>query len=120
MPTNTLYSHSRAGEAKSWLRRSETEVTRWSESWLGYTRFDGVWLTGDDWRAAPEAVRDALWRYVEAGGALLVAGAARLPSEGLPNVAAGDRLRVFYAGFGRAILAESNARNGLRLTISRP
>src|SRR5262245_47289934 len=53
---------------------SNLPLTEWSVNWLGYSRYSGVVVTGDDLRSAPAAVQDALWRYVECGGVLLVVG----------------------------------------------
>ena len=54
-------------------------VSAWSTSWLGFSRYDGVVVTGDDIRQMPPAVQSALRRYVECGGALLVLGGLELP-----------------------------------------
>src|SRR5262249_23112452 len=45
-------------------------LTEWSANWLGYSRYNGVVVTGDDLRAAPAEGQDAVWRYVECGGGL--------------------------------------------------
>ncbi len=54
-------------------------VSAWSTSWLGFSRYDGAVVTGDDIRQMPPAVQSALRRYVECGGALLVLGGLELP-----------------------------------------
>src|SRR5262245_7947412 len=56
-------------------------LTEWSANWLGYSRYNGVVVTGDDLRTAPAAVQDALWRYVECGGVLLVFGPWTAPRQ---------------------------------------
>src|SRR5262245_46092851 len=53
---------------------SNLPLIEWSMNWLGYSRYNGVVVTGDDLRSAPAAVQDALWRYAECGGVLLVFG----------------------------------------------
>ena len=53
-------------------------VSAWSTNWLGFSRYDGVVVTGDDIRQMPPAVQSALRRYVECGGALLVLGGREL------------------------------------------
>jgi hypothetical protein len=60
--------------------RAELPVTEWSTHWLGYSRYSGVVLTTADWRAMPDAVRGALWRYLECGGTLLIFGGAEIPT----------------------------------------
>ena len=53
-------------------------VSAWSTNWLGFSRYDGVVVTGDDIRQMPPGVQSALRRYVECGGALLVLGGREL------------------------------------------
>jgi hypothetical protein len=53
----------------------------WSANWLGYSRYSGVVVTSDDLRAASAAVQDALWRYVECGGVLLIFGQWTAPQQ---------------------------------------
>jgi hypothetical protein len=56
-------------------------MPEWSASWLGYSSFDGVIVTPDELRAAPEGVRSALLRYVECGGSLVVIGEWEAPKQ---------------------------------------
>lgn len=56
-------------------------LAEWSEHWLAYAQFNGVLVTADELRGAPEAVRAALLRYVECGGALIVFGAWPVPAQ---------------------------------------
>jgi len=56
-------------------------LTEWSASWLSYSGYNGVVVTGDDLRSAPAPVQDALWRYVECGGVLLVFGQWTAPQQ---------------------------------------
>ena len=75
--------------------RAEQAVGAWSPHWLAYSRYDGVALSVEEYRGAPDGVRDALRRYAEAGGALLIFGATP------PDAArAGERLRTQPVGFG--------------------
>ena len=39
------------------IRRSESEVNRWSSNWLGYPRYDGVMVSADEMRLMPAPVR---------------------------------------------------------------
>jgi hypothetical protein len=99
-------------------------VQEWSRSWLGYSRYDGVVVTGDDLRAMPEAVQVALWRYLECGGSMLVLGAWTVPpswqarqdwlraeepeAEGASKgrAAPGENsLRRYHVGFGKLIVS---------------
>ena len=50
-------------------------VEQWSRSWLGYTGFAAVLVTGEDLRRMPAAVAAALRGWVFSGGQLVVLGA---------------------------------------------
>lgn len=56
------------------LQRSERELDAWPGRWLAYSAYDAVALSATEWQRAHESVRDALWRYAECGGVLIVAG----------------------------------------------
>ena len=78
--------------------------SQWSTHFLGYTRFAALLLTADDLRAAPEPVREAIDRYVEIGGTLIVFGdytpepVARRKTERVPHGDAYDK------GFGAVLV----------------
>ena len=87
-------------------------VSAWSRSWLGFSRYDGVIVTGDDIRQMPPDVQSALWRYVECGGALFVLGGRELPEnwrlkESLkPEFSTGSvGIAVYEVGFGQCIVS---------------
>jgi hypothetical protein len=50
----------------------------WSDNWLAYSRYDGVVVTGEDFRALLPEAQTALWQYVETGGCLLVLGREKI------------------------------------------
>ncbi len=86
------------------LLRAESDTVGWSHSWLAYSCYEGVVLTGDELQAMPAEVRAALWRFVECGGVLTVLGGdapteRRIDTTELPL----KQLRVHYAGFGVCI-----------------
>jgi hypothetical protein len=56
-------------------------MQEWSTNWLGYSSFDGVIVTSDELRAAPESVRSTLLRYVECGGSMVVIGEWEIPKQ---------------------------------------
>ncbi len=81
----------------------------WNDNWLGYTKYDGVLITAAEFQALPEAVRNALVRYVECGGSLLIAGAWQPPPswKQRPTPVAG--LSNYRVGFGECLaIAEPN------------
>lgn len=80
-------------------------VSAWSSSWLGYSRYDSVIVTGDDVRRMPPEVQSALWRYVECGGALLVLGGRELPNSwGLKAATDTTEFVNYHVGFGQCIV----------------
>ena len=81
-------------------------VSAWSSNWLGYSRYDGVIVTGDDLRRMPPEVQSALWRYVECGGVLLVLGGRELPNSwGLKSETDTTEFVNYHAGFGQCFVA---------------
>ena len=95
-------------------------VSAWSTSWLGFSRYDGVVVTGDDIRTMPPDVQSALWRYVECGGALFVLGGQELPEswkleESLKSKISTDatEIAVHDVGFGQCIVSPKMDTKGL-------
>ena len=95
-------------------------VSKWSTSWIGFSRYDGVVVTDDDIRRMPPDVQSALWRYVECGGALFVLGGRERPEswrvEGSlksesPSDAPG--WAAYDVGFGRYIVSPDIDTKGL-------
>jgi hypothetical protein len=80
-------------------------ASAWSKSWLGFSRYDGVVVTGDNVRQMPPEVQSALWRYVECGGTLLVLEGRELPQSWGLEIAS-DRARFvnYDVGFGQCIV----------------
>jgi hypothetical protein len=79
--------------------QSESPVANWSPNWLGYCRYDGVVVTEPDVARMPVAVRQALRRYVECGGCLVVYGVSEVPGEFRSEAGSGDG-RTHHIGFG--------------------
>ena len=93
--------------------RSETAVTEWSTTWLGYSSYDGVVLTADEIRALPEPAASALIRYVECGGSLLVIGSWQVPQPWRVEKQQDGALSTYNAGFGGCMVSENGAVEGL-------
>jgi hypothetical protein len=85
--------------------RPELDVTAWSTSWLAYSCYDGVVVSGDELGRAPAAVQTALWQFAETGGALLVLGEAKLPDGWRPRGGPTADHKLYDAGFGEAVVA---------------
>ncbi len=75
------------------------------ERWLGFSCFDGVALRAGQLDELPTATREALWRYVECGGGLLVVGAARIPDAWKHGGSPLKGLTAYYPGFGQCLVA---------------
>jgi hypothetical protein len=67
------------------LIRAELPIAEWSDTWLSYTPYDVIALTGAELNAMPPAARSALFSYAECGGNLLVLGAADVPKTWRPS-----------------------------------
>ena len=95
-------------------------VSAWSTSWLGFSCYDGVVVTGNDILMMPPDVQSALWHYVECGGALLVLGGRELPEswkleESLKSKVPTDsaEIAVYDVGFGQCIVSPEMDAKGL-------
>jgi hypothetical protein len=85
--------------------KSELPVTGWSRNWLGYSRYDGIAVSGPDMKSMPPEVRTAVIQYVECGGSLLILGAWEVPDEWWGR---GERtstgLDTYYVKFGEVLI----------------
>jgi hypothetical protein len=86
--------------------RSDVPLRLWLDTWLGYSRYDGVIVTGEELATAPPAVQTALWQYAETGGSLLVLGAANVPESWKKRPTDKTGLKVHSAGFGAILTCE--------------
>lgn len=75
------YLQTSDGKPRFTAARIELPVSEWSRHWLGYSGYDGVLVTAVEWQGALDNVRQALWRYVECGGTLLVFGGLDVPAQ---------------------------------------
>jgi hypothetical protein len=83
---------------------SDVPVSSWMTTWLGYSRYDGVVVTGEELAAAPEEVRAALWQYAETGGSLLVLGTANVPESWKKRREDKAGMAVYQTGLGTALV----------------
>ena len=111
-PSTVPFSSSSSGPMPYEIVDLGFPVSSWSTSWLGFSSFDGVVVTGDAIRRMPPDVQFALWRYVECGGSLFVLGGRELPEQWglkmlpkseLSTPAAG--LTLYDVGFGECIVS---------------
>jgi hypothetical protein len=78
------------GLKRTYDRSSQRDITTklwdagvevWPSNWLAYSCYDGVMVSAEDFAAMRPSTRDALIRYTEAGGNLMVVGAWSAPKE---------------------------------------
>jgi hypothetical protein len=86
---STAFGESKPSHDTSSIRLAQFDegIQRWSTNWLAYTRFDGIILRAIQFDAAPAPVREAVWRYVESGGVLLLLGRPDLPERAPKHLA---------------------------------
>jgi hypothetical protein len=84
--------------------RDESPAANWSDSWLGYSGYDGVVVTSQEMAGMPAEVSSALWRYAECGGTLLIIGPWEVPHPWRQRVLKSAPLTTYYAGFGQCIV----------------
>jgi hypothetical protein len=104
---------SRTSAINAQFIRSTAPITTWSNHWLGYTRYDGIIVVREDMeqlqRESNESrdVLQALWRYTELGGVLLVLGPGDAPVPVTWKRYALNKagLNVFQVGFGQCMIA---------------
>jgi hypothetical protein len=87
--------------------RDDRPISEWGGNWIGYSRYDGVVVTGAEFASAPPEVRTALFQYAEAGGVLVVLGDAKVPPSWRKQTEI-PGFRALDAGFGTAVIATSN------------
>ena len=54
------------------ILQTQLSMAQWSTRWLAYSGYDGIVLAWPEMQSAPPQVAAALWKYVEAGGNLLL------------------------------------------------
>jgi hypothetical protein len=77
----------------------------WPTDWLAYSGYDGVAVAAEDLQAAPPAVREALWRYAECGGSLVLVGKATVPDSWGQARADEEGFTCYYPGLGECLVS---------------
>jgi hypothetical protein len=90
------------------------DLAEWSPHWLAYSSYDGLVLTAEQVSEAPAAVREALWRYVECGGALLILGTTKVPDSWQRRQQQKEGLICYYPGFGECFVSAAADLNDQR------
>ena len=84
------------------------EGQAWSTSWLGYSSYDGVVLTGRQLKDISPETKNALWQYVECGGSFLLIGTGDLPQSWERFKIKGKDWSEYYPGFGQCLVFPDN------------
>jgi hypothetical protein len=85
--------------------RADVPIELWMDSWLAYSRYDAVVVTGDDLATpAASAVQTALWQYAETGGSVLILGTANVPPTWQKRKIDKEGLTIYHAGFGTILV----------------
>lgn len=92
--------------------RADLPISGWSERWLAYSRYDGIFVTREDLAeleaGTPDvkAILAALWQYVETGGTMVVLGpgAVTVPLTWRKYATQAEGLTIYPCGFGHCVL----------------
>jgi len=104
-------SSSSSGTVLLELLRAETPTAQWAPRWLAYTCYDGIFLTAADLATASPEAADALWRFAECGGALVVQGNCPIPETwaAMPLARVPNGLKAYRTGFGTCIICPATS-----------
>lgn len=108
-PGSSMARYSGSGIQASY-ERSEMALSQWSTDWLGYSRYDGVVLTGTDMERMPVAVKSAIYDYVQCGGTLLVLGDWQDSAAWRGNTKVSGPFNVNHKGFGICIIDDDETK----------
>jgi hypothetical protein len=92
------------------LLRSELPTSQWSTNWLGYSCYDAILLTEQEANEMPPQVQQAVRRFIEAGGVLMING-RHVPgafSQGGMSLGAED----YGVGFGHVMASREDGPSG--------
>jgi hypothetical protein len=92
--------------------RADLAVSGWSNRWLAYSRYDGLFVTREDLEelergtAEGKAVLLAIWQYVETGGTLVVLGPGKVnvPAAWARHSTTVEGLTKYRPGFGLCLV----------------
>jgi hypothetical protein len=120
-----------AGENEVAYLAYKSPTPEWSANWVGYSSFDGVMITAEEFNGAPDAVRSALWRFAECGGSLLIIGAWEIPKQWQSrrvvivevkdeddgskklSMALSPKTQSYNVGFGQVTIIDAASVNGV-------
>ncbi len=90
------------------LTRTELPPSQWSDKWLSYSCFDGVFISDDDIEDMSPGTINALQDYVSTGGSLTVLGDYSIENfweKDKKNISEG--MISYYSGFGEYLVVYS-------------
>ncbi len=83
-------------------------TNQWSSNWHHYTRYDGIILTKQEFVLTPAPIQMAMWRYVEAGGSLLIEGRTTIPDPWTSFHTTESDILTYHVGFGRCLFLKES------------
>jgi len=89
------------GKTSDGTIKHELGMSDWSSNWTAYGHFDAVVLTAADYNNLPAPAREAVHRYTELGGCLIVIGKTSLPVSWAEKHG-GRKTYEYTAGLGTA------------------
>ena len=97
--------------------RSDVDTNQWTPNWLGYSCYDAVLLTAEEFEGMAPPLQTALRRYAECGGEVLIHG-RRVP----PLLSEGgepDRVTGYRVGLGHVAASGRNNWNAAARLIEK-
>lgn len=101
------------------FKRTEHAPSSWYTHWLDYTAYAGVMMTGSEWDSSSTSVRQALIKYVEAGGSLFVVGAWKKPPHWKSKAFISSNLQEYRPLFGRVLAMTQSTASTITLLETR-
>ncbi|MFZ2957163.1 MAG: hypothetical protein WA705_09755 [Candidatus Ozemobacteraceae bacterium] len=89
---------------------ADIPVTAWSSNRMAYSRYDGIIMTGNEFRSLGADVSGAIQEYVECGGILFLLGSWSIPDRWKECGIGTDSSDIFllHAGFGTVCSASES------------
>ena len=103
------------GTASQGTVKHELGMSEWSSNWMAYGHFDALVLSATDYDNLQAPAREAVHRYTELGGCLIVIGTTSLPrSWNKDPTSRTSDTQPHHAGLGRAYLIKGTKINDVR------
>ena len=107
--------HASHGNSYEGTVKHKLGMSEWSSNWMAYGHFDAIVLAAADYDNLPAPAREAVHRYTELGGCLIVIGQTTMPAswQKNPTSRTADR-QPYTAGLGTAYLVKGTKINDVK------